>query len=147
MVTRNFKNVFAYAHHCECNYKRNIRRDTTLGEVKTTFFTDLSVAEWCEQSMNDKNAVENTINNACEAWWDYPEYIIELLFAVNMKSWEQYTLGSGQYEQFRAFTREAHMNYARYYGEKYPELRDKILDHYIKDGRLDIVEQIYNAID
>lgn len=104
-----FKNVFHYAAFCEHNFKANMEnRGADLTE--TTFTSDLSIAEYCEQLHLDgkktSEAVEDTIQRACKEWWHDEDYIIAPLFAVNAKAWEHHAMTSDKYAQMRAFTKK-----------------------------------------
>ena len=148
-ITGVFKNVFHYAAFCEANFKSNI--EASGADIKDTTFThDLSIAEYCEQIHVDDSgtthAVEDTIQRACEAWKYDEDYLIALLFAVNMKAWEHHALLSDKYEKVRAFTKEIHEEYARYYSDRYYTLLDYIMDDLMKD-REDLRMKIFQAID
>lgn len=148
-ITGAFKNVFHYAAFCEANFKSNIE---SIGAniIDTTFTNDLAVAEYCEQLHVDDadttQAVEDTIQRACKAWKCDENYLIALLFAVNMKAWEHHALLSDKYEKVRAFTKEIHEEYARYYSDRYYTLLDYIMDDLMKD-REDLRMKIFQAID
>lgn len=148
-ITGVFQNAFHYAVFCEANFKRNIE---SIGAdiIDTTFTNDLAVAEYCEQMHVDDadttQAVEDTIQRACKAWKYDENYLIALLFAVNMKAWEHHALLSDKYEKVRAFTKEIHEEYARYYSDRYYTLLDYIMDDLMKD-REDLRMKIFQAID
>lgn len=148
-ITGVFQNAFHYAAFCETNFKRNIE---SIGAdiIDTTFTNDLAVAEYCEQMHVDDadttQAVEDTIQRACKAWKCDENYLIALLFAVNMKAWEHHALLSDKYEKVRAFTKEIHEEYARYYSDRYYTLLDYIIDDLMKD-RKDLRMKIFQAID
>ena len=144
-----FRNVFQYGAFCEHNFKRNIE---ALGvEIQdTTFTSDLSIAEFCEQIHIDHHttteAVEDTIQRAVSEWAHNEHYIIALLFAVNMKSWEHHAMASDKYADMRAFTKQIHQEYARYYSERYYTLLDYVMDVVYKDDE-DARMRIDRAID
>ena len=120
-LTGVFRNVFHYAAFCEHNFKRNIANNGT--ELQdTTFTSDLSIAEFCEQ------------------------YIIALLFAVNMKSWEHHAMTSDKYADMRAFTKEIHEEYAKYYSDRYYTLLDYVMEAVYKDDE-ETRMKIYQALD
>lgn len=148
-ITGVFKNVFHYAAFCEANFKSNIEA-SGADIIDTTFTNDLSIAEYCEQMHVDDagttQAVEDTIQRACKVWKCDENYLIALLFAVNMKAWEHHALLSDKYEKVRAFTKETHEEYARYYSDRYYTLLDYIMDDLMKD-REDLRIKIFQAID
>ena len=148
-ITGVFKNIFHYAAFCGANFKSNIEA-SGADIIETTFTHDLSIAEYCEQMHIDDagttQAVEDTIQRACKIWKCDENYLIALLFAVNMKAWEHHTLLSVNYEKVRAFTKEIHEEYARYYSDRYYTLLDYIMDDLMKD-REDLRIKIFQAID
>ena len=148
-ITGVFKNIFHYAAFCEANFKRNIEA-SGADIIDTTFTSDLSIAEYCEQMHIDDagttQAVEDTIQRACNVWKCNENYLIALLFAVNMKAWEHHALLSDKYEKVRAFTKEIHEEYACYYSARYYTLLDYIMDDLMKD-REDLRMKIFQAID
>ena len=148
-ITGVYKNIFHYAAFCEANFKSNIEaRGADI--IDTTFTSDLSIAEYCEQMHIDDagttQAVEDTIQRACKIWKCDENYLIALLFAVNMKAWEHHTLLSDKYERVRAFTKEIHEEYARYYSDRYYTLLDYFMFFLMKD-REDSRMKIFQAID
>lgn len=146
-----FKNVFHYAAFCDSNFQHNMEmRGADLQD--TTFTNDLAIAEYCEQMGLDNNktteAVEDTIKRATAEWKHDPDYIIALIFAVNAKSWEHHAMASAKYAHMRAFTKEIHEEYAKYYTERYYTLLDHVMDElYAGEENEEIRMQIYNAID
>jgi len=146
-----FKNVFHYAAFCERNFKANMEnRGANLTD--TTFTSDLAIAEYCEQMHLDGKktgeAVDDTIQRACKMWRHDEDYIIALLFAVNAKAWEHHAMTSEKYVQMRAFTKEVHEEYSRYYSERYYSLLDYVMEVlYAGEENEDVRYKIYQAID
>lgn len=91
------KNVFNYAAWCERNFERNLREDY---KRKTTFTSDLSIAEWCESM--ESGAVLDTLERCLKEWHDNIEYFAELIIAVNMKSWEHHARNNSEWSAFYA---------------------------------------------
>ena len=148
-ITGTFPTVFHYAAFCETNFKRNMEnRGAELQD--TTFTSDLSIAEFCEQIHIDHHttteAVEDTIQRAVSEWAHDEQYIIALLFAVNMKSWEHYAMASDKYADMRAFTKEIHEEYAKYYSDRYYTLLDYVMEVVYKDDE-ETRMKIYQALD
>ena len=82
-ATRNgITNVFQYGHAEEkCIFEKQA---SELGyERKTTFFSDLSQAEW----LGLEN-VKDTFNNIVKSWLNNYEYFTEFVLCLNWKSWE-----------------------------------------------------------
>lgn len=90
------KDVFTYGAWCEHNFEKNLREDY---ERKTTFTSDLSIAEWCVPIEGIK-AVVDTINDAAKSRRDDIEYFAELIIAVNMKAWEHNARGNAKWAEF-----------------------------------------------
>lgn len=63
------RNVFNYSTWCEINFEKNLREDYTR---KTTFTSDLSIAEWYESQ--EKGAVLDTLRRCLLEWHDNIEY-------------------------------------------------------------------------
>lgn len=148
-LTGAFRNVFHYAAFCEHNFKRNVANNGT--ELQdTTFTSDLSIAEFCEQIHIDHHttteAVEDSIQRAVSEWAHDEQYIIALLFAVNMKSWEHHAMASDKYADMRAFTKEIHEQYAKYYSDRYYTLLDYVMEVVYKDDE-ETRMKIYQALD
>lgn len=148
-LTGVYRNVFHYAAFCEHNFKWNVANNGT--ELQdTTFTSDLSIAEFCEQIHIDHHttteAVEDTIQRAVREWAHDEQYIIALLFAVNMKSWEHHAMASDKYANMRAFTKEIHEQYAKYYSGRYYTLLDYVMDVVYKNDE-ETRMKIYQALD
>ena len=62
----------------ECGYTR-----------KTTFFSDLSIAEWYGAA-----SVLDTYNNVVKNWFNNKEYFTEFVMSLNWKIWEQNARGN-----------------------------------------------------
>lgn len=93
----NCKNVFNYAAWCERNFERNLREDY---KRKTTFTSDLSIAEWCESQ--ESGAVLDTLYRCLKEWHDSIEFFAELVIAMNMKSWEHHARGNDEWSAMYA---------------------------------------------
>ncbi len=78
-------NVFEYASKCEeANFEYFL--NSVGKERKTTFYADLSIAEWC-----GTNAVNDTYNRVMKSWGDNLEYMCEWVVALNQKIWQHNT--------------------------------------------------------
>lgn len=148
-LTGVFCDVFKYASFCEYNFKQNLEQEG-INIQDTTFTSDLSIAEFCEQINLDHHttteAVEDTIQRAVQGWAYDENYIIALLFAVNKKAWEHYAMTSDKYARLRAFRKEIHQQYSSYYSSRYYTLLDYVMDVVYKDDE-DARMRIYRAID
>ena len=64
----------------ECGYTR-----------KTTFFSDLSLAEWLGAA-----SVRDTYNNVVKSWFNDKVYFTEFVMSLNWKIWEQNARGNDE---------------------------------------------------
>lgn len=87
METRK-DNVFTYARREEVNFERQLNE--TGKERKTTFFSDLSIAEWYGR----RYAITDTYNRIVSEWLNDREYFQEFVLALYWKSWEWYDRGN-----------------------------------------------------
>jgi hypothetical protein len=74
-------NIFEYASKCEANFEYFL--NSVGKERKTTFYSDLSIAEWC-----GTNAVDDTYNRVMKSWGDDLEFMCEWVIALNQKIWQ-----------------------------------------------------------
>lgn len=74
-------NIFEYASKCEANFEYFL--NSVGKERKTTFFSDLSIAEWC-----GVEAVCDTYKRVMDSWGDDLEYMCEWVIALNQKIWQ-----------------------------------------------------------
>ena len=76
-------NVFQYAANCEAVFEQFMQ---SVGkERKTTFFSDLSIAE-----CYDETSVIDTYNNVMREWKTDINYMCEWVIALNQKIWQHY---------------------------------------------------------
>jgi hypothetical protein len=76
-------NVFVYASINEQHFEQFL--ESVGKERKTTFFADLSIAEWF-----GTNAVDDTYNRVMKSWGDDLEYMCEWVIALNQKIWQHH---------------------------------------------------------
>lgn len=76
-------NVFAYASINEQYFEQFL--ESVGKERKTTFFADLSIAEWF-----GTNAVDDTYNRVMKSWGDDLEFMCEWVIALNQKIWQHH---------------------------------------------------------
>lgn len=82
-------NVFQYAAICEKNWECNLG-DMTDWKPKYTFYSDFSIAEYCEIYKRDAKAVEDTYNRVIESWGDCIDAMTEVSMVLNHKIWAFY---------------------------------------------------------
>lgn len=76
-------NVFQYAANCEAVFEQFLQ---SVGkERKTTFFSDLSIAEFYGAA-----AVMDTYRNVMKSWKTDINYMSEWVIALNQKIWQHY---------------------------------------------------------
>lgn len=80
-VNHGVKNVFHYGA-CEEHIFERVMGETRYTR-KTTFFSDLSIAEWY-----GLESVKDTYNNVVKSWLNNVEYFTEFVMSVNHKAWE-----------------------------------------------------------
>lgn len=83
-------------------------------ERKTTFFSDLSIAEW--YGIED---VKDTFKRVVAEWFSNTEYFTEFVLSLNWKSWQWSTLGD--------------MELSQVYIDLYYQARNMVLDKYKGD--------------
>lgn len=110
----NVQNALQYGA-CEERIIENIFAETGY-ERKSTFFSDLSIAEW--YGIKD---VEDTINRVVKSWFDDVEMFTEFVMCVNHKSWEHYQRGNTEL--------------ARLYSEKFYELQDMVYEKWDSEAQ------------
>jgi hypothetical protein len=76
-------NVFQYAANCEAVFEKFL---LSVGkERKTTFFSDLSIAECYGEA-----GVIDTYNNVMREWKDDITFMCEWVISLNQKIWQHY---------------------------------------------------------
>lgn len=106
-------NVFQYAAREEAAFRAQAQE---IGyKQQTTFYNDLSIAEFCEKYMQDRNAIQHTINNCIKSWLSDIKYITELALCLNWKVWRWY---------------ESDIRLAKLYQDAYDKLYDKVCEKY-----------------
>lgn len=81
-------NVFQYSAVNQARFNETMRE---FGhESKTTFFGDLSIAEWCQLYLGERNAIQETFDNVKASWLGNVEYFTEFVVALNHKIWQWY---------------------------------------------------------
>lgn len=105
-------NVFQYANGNEVLFEMVV---SDFGyERKTTFFSDLSIAEWCKQ----ERGVRDTYENVMRSWLDNIEYITEFCMCLNHKIWQHH---------------KDNEPLAKVYDELWQDCDARIIEHYKED--------------
>jgi len=108
-------NVFIYGAISERNMERQLM-ELKGCKRKTTFMSDLSVAEWCGW-----RSLLYTIKNVMKSWKDDETYIAEFVLCVNWKAWEHSARGNDVW--------------AAFYSALYEGVRDLMYDYYEGDDK------------
>lgn len=89
-VRYNVANPLHYGQLEEKIFEKNT--DEFGYKRKTTFFSDLSIAEWC----NYIAGVKDTHKRVMENWMNDYTYITEYIMCLNLKTWEWYDRGNNE---------------------------------------------------
>ena len=104
-------NVLQYATANEKMFSENY---ANMGkERKTTFFADLSIAEWF-----GKSAIEETNRDVLKSWGHDIEYLAEYCVCLNHKIWQHY---------------KENKDLAQLYNTLWEQCQDFILDKFQND--------------
>lgn len=109
------QNVFEYAATCERKFEMALS-DCGNYKRKTTFYSDLSIAEW----YGAKDVID-TYRRVMKEWLDNIEYITEFVLCLNWKCWEHHGKNN--------------MTMSQMYSELYYKSVDKALEHYKGDRK------------
>lgn len=82
-------NVIEYAIKEEKFFEANFN-----GKRRTTFYYDLSIAEFIGGSNAAKKAVEETYRRIVKHWKTDVKYFTEFVCVLNIKCWEHYNRGN-----------------------------------------------------
>ena len=134
-------NVFQYAAICEKNWESNLA-DMSGYERKYTFYSDFSIAEFCEVYMKDTNAVKKTYNNVIKSWGSSIEAMSEIVMVLNHKIWSFYGNVDSSYLKCGEAWRNKFM-------EIYQTLYEKCVDFIYKkfEHNEKAMEYYYNVTD
>lgn len=102
-------NVFEYAAKEEKIFEANFQ-----GKRQTTFFSDLSIAEF----VSGAKGVKSTYNDIVNSWLSDVEYFTEFVVCLNMKCWEHYERNEGLSALYSdLFYKANDLAYSTYKGE------------------------------
>lgn len=118
-------NIFTYAARCEAMFE-NYLREASGYERKTTFYSDLSIAEVFGQK-----AIKDTYRRVIKKWMDNIEYITEFVMAVNIKAWEHHDRGN--------------LELSKLYSTLYHDSYAKVAEHF--EGNEEAISYFFNTID
>lgn len=109
----NVKNALQYGA-CEEQIIENIFAEVGYTR-KSTFFSDLSIAEWY-----GVKEVEDTIRRVVKNWFEDTEMFTEFVMCINHKSWEHYQRQNAELAQL--------------YSEKFYELKDLVYEKWDREA-------------
>jgi hypothetical protein len=112
---------------------------------KTTFYSDLSLAEWTSGAAG----VRSTFNSVMKSWLKDIKYITEFVMCLNHKAWEfadeDYLKRSVKLPY--AKTKESCQEFVALYNELYEQAYDKVVDYYTNAKRSDDLSYFYETLD
>lgn len=120
----NAPNVFVYGAMNE-KYFENVAADMGYTR-KTTFFSDLSIAEWY-----GLDAIKETFNDVMKSWINDPKYIAEFALSLNWKSWQHHAYKNDEATQL--------------YIQLYYDAEEKIYKHF--SGNEEATSYIFSILD
>ena len=109
-VSKGINNVFNFSAVKQKMFTDNLKEMSGY-ETKTTFFSDLSVAEWF-----GKESIMDTHKRVVKEWFKNVEMFTEYVMALNHQSWFWYNNGNSELSEL--------------YSDLYYQMRDKVLDNY-----------------
>lgn len=119
-------NVFVYAAACEQMFENYLKEQSGY-ERKTTFYSDLSIAE----AVEGIEGVKDTYKRVMKEWLSDIKYITEFCMALNIKSWQM--------------ADEGRNDLGRLYSDLFYKCKDEIYEHY--DGNSEALEYFFNTTD
>lgn len=119
---QEYKHVFDYAANEEHTFEMNLIG--TGKERQTTFFADLSIAEW----VNEK-AVLETVEDVCKHWIDNVEYFAEFILSLNYKCWEWYERKNEEASKFYSNLFYQTYDYALEYYDKNSKCKSYLISY------------------
>lgn len=107
-------NAIVYGAQSEYTMESQLM-ELKVEERKTTFMSDLSIAEWYRVS-----SVIDTMQRVIKNWVDDEEYIAEFILCVNWKAWEHDARGNHKWASFYSYAYECIVDliYDYYEGDK-----------------------------
>lgn len=123
-------NVFTYAAASERIFEKNLN-EVACRERKTTFYSDLAIAEWFEPE--ERGAIVDTCQRVLLNWINDCKYIAEFILCVNYKAWEHHERNN--------------VGLAKLYATLYEQIADIVYDYYEANDMEDEVSYIYRYLD
>lgn len=130
-----------YPAVCEANYKAFLAENTGF-KPEYTFYHDLSVAEWCQVHLKDKNAIKQTINTCKNQWRSNIKAMTELCMAINYKAWAHNDRVDSEWLGCDELTR---MDLVQFYSDAYYDCDNYIAEVFKNDKKA--LAYYYETID
>lgn len=122
-------NAFTYSATAELNWKRNLS-DFSGYEPQYTFYSDFSIAEFCEVFMKDREAVRKTYKKVLKEWGKNIKAITEAVMVLNHKIWSFHDKVDSK---LMGCSDETAERLAVLYDELYHDCDEWIAEHYKDD--------------
>lgn len=120
------KQIFSLAFASEAAWEKNVRNMSGY-KRKTTFFSDLAIAEM----IGGEKAVKDTYNSIMKEWINNIEYITEFVLILNHKCWMFYDAGM--------------MDVSKLYHDLYYESYNRVAEHF--DGNNEAISYFFKTLD
>lgn len=119
-------NVFQYGAICEKNWEENLANMSGY-KRKYTFYSDFSIAEFCEVWMHDRGAIVDTFNRVIKSWGSSIEAMSEVVLVLNHKIWAFYDGVDSSYLKCNEVNRD---KIARLYDKLYRKAEDFVYEKF-----------------
>lgn len=126
LLARGVKDSLQYAAIEETiidNHYNSLRQYGKEYKKLTTFYGDLSIAEWY-----GKDSVIDTFNNICANWFSDVKFFTEFVICLNIKAWEHYSHADNNMDD----TTES-MELSRLYSDLYHKAKDLVYEKWTGD--------------
>ena len=134
-------NVFQYAAIAEKNWEANLSEMSGY-KRKYTFYSDFSIAEFCETFMRDRGAVQDTYNRVIESWGSNIEAMAEIVMVLNHKIWSFY---DGIDSKYMGCNDEGRKKFMYLYNDLYNKAKDFVYEKFGKDK--EAMSYYYEVVD
>lgn len=135
------KNVFQYANITEYNWMQNLG-DMTDWRPKYTFYSDFSIAEFCEVYKADHGAVKDTYERVIESWGSSYEALTEIVMVLNHKWW---SFHDGVDSSYLGCSEENRQTLADLYGRLYAMAEGEFMTRF--ESNEDAMSYYYQVTD
>ena len=136
-------NVFTYGAYEERFWEMNFLEQFGDYKRQTTFYSDLSIAEWT----GGIKGIKDTYKNVMKSWKNNLKYLTEFVMCLNHKAWEFADDGYlSRGNRLRWVTTEEQKDeLANLYSELYSQAYAEVEKMFAKDS--DSLSYFYNVLD